>query len=82
MQDFAEVCSSDCESDDDNLESCEDCISESEIEDGSDSNDEEDWTSSGEAKSDASDNDEADVRASAEALKKLVPDKLKKFEKV
>ncbi|KAL6350849.1 hypothetical protein AAG906_031435 [Vitis piasezkii] len=76
--DFAEGCSSECESDDDNLESCEDCISESEIEDESDSNDEEEWTSSGEVKSDASDND--DVQASAEALKKLVPHKLKKFE--
>lgn len=80
MQDFAEGCSSECESDDDNLESCEDCISESEIEDESDSNDEEEWTSSGEVKSDASDND--DVQASAEALKKLVPHKLKKFEQV
>lgn len=82
MQDFADGFSSECESDDDNLESCEDCNSESEIEDENESNDEEEWTSSAEVKSDASDNDEDDVQASAEALKKLVPHELKKFEKV
>lgn len=79
-QDFGE----DCSSDDDNGESGEDCISESEIEDENDVSNEEEWTSSGETRSDCSDNDEeeVDVRVSAEAFKKLIPYNVEDIEKV
>lgn len=72
----------DCESDDDDAESGEECTSESEVEDENDVSNEEEWTSSGEASADGSDNDEVDVQATAEAaLKKLIPDNIEEFEK-
>lgn len=73
----------DCSSDDDNGESGEDCMSESEIEDENDVSNEEEWTSSGETRSDCSDNDEeeVDVRVSAEAFKKLIPYNVEDIEK-
>ncbi|XWS63318.1 hypothetical protein CRYUN_Cryun06bG0084900 [Craigia yunnanensis] len=78
--DFGDDCSSESESDDDNLESTGDCTSESEIEDENDAGNEEDWTSSNETKTDCSDVDE--LQATAEAvLKKLVPYNLEELEK-
>lgn len=78
-QDFGD----DCESDDDDAESGEECTSESEVEDENDVSNEEEWTSSGEASADGSDNDEVDAQATAEAaLKKLIPDNIEEFEKV
>lgn len=78
MQDFGD----DYSSDEDNVESCEDCTSESEIEDENDTSNEDDCTSNNEAKSDCSDAD-ADAEVTAEkALKKLVPYNLEDFEKV
>ncbi|KAL5761348.1 hypothetical protein ACOSP7_017612 [Xanthoceras sorbifolium] len=78
--DFGDDCSSDCESDEDNLES-EECTSGSEGEDENDASNEE-WTSSNEARTDCSDDDEVDMEATAvEALKKLVPYNLEEFEK-
>ncbi|XP_044489590.1 uncharacterized protein LOC123213989 [Mangifera indica] len=71
----------DYSSDEDNVESCEDCTSESEIEDENDTSNEDDCTSNNEAKSDCSDAD-ADAEVTAEkALKKLVPYNLEDFEK-
>ncbi|XP_048233684.1 uncharacterized protein LOC8286329 isoform X2 [Ricinus communis] len=63
----------DCSSEcesDDNSESGEECASESEIEDANDAGNEEEWTSSAEAKSDCSDDDVVDVQATAEAALK------------
>lgn len=69
-QDFGD----ECESDEDDAESGDECTSESEVEDEHDASNEEEWTSSGEASADVSDNDEVDVEATAEAaLKKLIP---------
>ncbi|GFZ15710.1 P-loop containing nucleoside triphosphate hydrolases superfamily protein [Actinidia rufa] len=79
--DFSEDCSSEIESDDDNVESGEEFTSESEIEDENDGSNEEEWTSSGEAKSECSDDDEVGVQVSAEAMKKLIPYNLEDFEK-
>ncbi|XP_044493531.1 uncharacterized protein LOC123216929 isoform X2 [Mangifera indica] len=68
-------------SDEDNVESSEDCTSESEVEDENNASNEDDWTGNNEAKSDCSDND-VDVEATAEkALKKLIPYNLEDFEK-
>ncbi|XP_022763945.1 uncharacterized protein LOC111309229 isoform X1 [Durio zibethinus] len=78
--DCGDDCSSESESDDDNLESAVDCTSESEIEDENDVSNEEDWTSSTETRSDCSDVDEMQATAEA-ALKKLVPYNLEEFEK-
>lgn len=65
------------ESDDDNLESGDEC-SDSEIDDENDAPNDEEWTSSNETKTDCSDDD---VVATAEnALRKLVPS-LEEFEK-
>ncbi|WRX13684.1 ATPase [Theobroma cacao] len=79
--DFGDDCSSESESDDDNLESAVECTSESEIEDENDASNEEDWTSSNETRTDCSDVDEVQATAEA-ALKKLVPYNLEEFEKV
>ncbi|KAE8022974.1 hypothetical protein FH972_008733 [Carpinus fangiana] len=63
-----------CESDEDDAESGDECTSESEVEDEHEASNEEEWTSSGEASADGSDNDEVDAEATAEAaLKKLIP---------
>ncbi|XP_017971232.1 PREDICTED: uncharacterized protein LOC18608512 isoform X1 [Theobroma cacao] len=78
--DFGDDCSSESESDDDNLESAVECTSESEIEDENDASNEEDWTSSNETRTDCSDVDEVQATAEA-ALKKLVPYNLEEFEK-
>lgn len=78
--DFGDDCSSESESDDENLESSVDCTSESEIEDENDASNEEDWTSSNETRTDCSDVDEVQATAEA-ALKKLVPYDLEEFEK-
>ncbi|XP_022725142.1 uncharacterized protein LOC111281759 isoform X2 [Durio zibethinus] len=78
--DFGDDCSSETESDDENLESAADCTSESEIEDENDVSNEEDWTSSNETRTDSSDVDEVQATAEA-ALKKLVPYSLEEFEK-
>lgn len=78
VQDFGDGYSSD----EDNVESSEDCTSESEVEDENNASNEDDWTGNNEAKSDCSDND-VDVEATAEkALKKLIPYNLEDFEKV
>ncbi|XWS54330.1 hypothetical protein CRYUN_Cryun10bG0080700 [Craigia yunnanensis] len=73
--DFGDDCSSESESDDDNLESAVDCTSESE-----DESNEEDSTSSNETRTDCSDVDEVQATAEA-ALKKLVPFNIEEFEK-
>ncbi|OMP05199.1 hypothetical protein COLO4_08994 [Corchorus olitorius] len=78
--DFGDDCSSESESDDDNLESAAECTSESEIEDENDATNEEDWTSSNETRTDCSDLDEVAATAEA-ALKKLIPCNLEEFEK-
>ncbi|KAK6282101.1 hypothetical protein POUND7_015926 [Theobroma cacao] len=78
--DFGDDCSSESESDDENLESAVECTSESEIEDENDASNEEDWTSSNETRTDCSDVDEVQATAEA-ALKKLVPYNLEEFEK-
>ncbi|XP_021287629.1 uncharacterized protein LOC110419073 isoform X1 [Herrania umbratica] len=78
--DFGDDCSSESESDDDNLESAVECTSESEIEDENDASNEEDWTSTNETRTDCSDVDEVQATAEA-ALKKLVPYNLEEFEK-
>ncbi|GAB4850646.1 hypothetical protein Ancab_029957 [Ancistrocladus abbreviatus] len=75
--DFAEDCSSEDESDNENAASSEECTSESEVEDENDASNGEEWTSSGDARSDGTDGEEVDVRA----LKKLVPHNLEEFEK-
>ena len=79
-QDFGD----ECESDEDDAESGDECTSESEVEDEHDASNEEEWTSSGEASADGSDNDEVDAEATAEAaLKKLIPyDDLEELAKV
>ncbi|KAA3462511.1 P-loop containing nucleoside triphosphate hydrolases superfamily protein isoform 1 [Gossypium australe] len=79
--DFGDDCSSESESDEDNLESVVDGTSESDIEDENDASNEEDWTSSHETRTDCSDEDEVQATAEA-ALKKLVPYNLEEFEKV
>ncbi|GAV70608.1 AAA domain-containing protein [Cephalotus follicularis] len=80
--DFSDDCLSECESDDDNTESGEECALESEIEDENDASNEEEWTSSNDARTDCSDDDEVDVRETAEAaLRKLVPYSIEDFEK-
>ncbi|KAK8981719.1 hypothetical protein V6N11_028126 [Hibiscus sabdariffa] len=76
--DFGDDCSSESESDEDNLESAVDDTSESDIEDENDASNEEDWTSSNETN--CSDVDEVQEKAEA-ALKKLVPYSLEEFEK-
>ncbi|XP_039036876.1 uncharacterized protein LOC120173907 isoform X1 [Hibiscus syriacus] len=76
--DFGDDCSSESESDEDNLESAVDGTSESEIEDENDASNEEDCTSSNETN--CSDVDEVQATAEA-ALKKLVPYNLEEFEK-
>ncbi|XP_031272367.1 uncharacterized protein LOC116130829 isoform X1 [Pistacia vera] len=69
----------DYSSDEDNVESCEDCTSESEVEDENDASNEDDWTNNNKTRSDCSDDD---VEATAEkALKKLIPYNLEDFEK-
>ncbi|GLT25941.1 hypothetical protein SLA2020_010390 [Shorea laevis] len=74
--DFSDDGSSEGESDDDSMESGEECT-DSEIDDEN-----EEWTSSNDTKTDCSDDDEVDVQATAEAaLKKLVPYSLEEFEK-
>ncbi|MBA0834458.1 hypothetical protein Goarm_006811, partial [Gossypium armourianum] len=78
--DFGDDCSSESESDEDNLESVVDGTSESDIEDENDASNEEDWTSSNETRTDCSDEDEVQATAEA-ALKKLVPYNLEEFEK-
>ncbi|XWS68494.1 hypothetical protein CRYUN_Cryun04dG0095400 [Craigia yunnanensis] len=78
--DFGDDCSSESESDDDNLESAVDCTSESDIGDENDASNEEDLTSSNETRTDCSDADEMHATAEA-ALKKLVPYNLEEFEK-
>ncbi|OMO60115.1 ATPase, AAA-type, core [Corchorus capsularis] len=78
--DLGDDCSSESESDDDNLESAAECTSESEIEDENDATNEEDWTSSNETRTDCSDLDEVAATAEA-ALKKLIPCNLEEFEK-
>lgn len=82
-QDFSDDFTSECESDDNDAESGEECTSESEVEDGHDVSNEEEWSSSAEANVDGSDKDEVDVQATAEAvLKKLIPYNLADFGKV
>ncbi|KAK8521143.1 hypothetical protein V6N12_005054 [Hibiscus sabdariffa] len=76
--DFGDDCSSESESDEDNLESAVDDTSESDIEDENDASNEEDWSSSNETN--CSDVDEVQEKAEA-ALKKLVPYSLEEFEK-
>lgn len=78
--DFGDDCSSESESDEDNLESVVDGTSESDVEDENDASNEEDWTSSNETRTDCSDEDEVQATAEA-ALKKLVPYNLEEFEK-
>ncbi|KAJ0038151.1 hypothetical protein Pint_23181 [Pistacia integerrima] len=69
----------DYSSDEDNVESCEDCTSESEVEDENDASNEGDWTNNNKTRSDCSDDD---VEATAEkALRKLIPYNLEDFEK-
>lgn len=76
-QDFSDYGSYEGESDDDSVESGEECT-DSEIDDEN-----EEWMSSNDTKTDCSDDDEVDVQATAEAaLKKLVPYSLEEFEKV
>ncbi|XP_038995940.1 uncharacterized protein LOC120120347 isoform X1 [Hibiscus syriacus] len=76
--DFGDDCSSESESDEDNLESAVEGTSESDIEDENDASNEEDWTSSNETN--CSEVDEVQATAEA-ALKKLVPYSLEEFEK-
>ncbi|KAJ8548889.1 hypothetical protein K7X08_029870 [Anisodus acutangulus] len=75
--DFGEDYSSESESD---VESGEECTSDSEMEDTNDASNEEEWRSSAETKSEASEED-IDVEASVEALEKLIPFNLEDFEK-
>ncbi|GMH10907.1 hypothetical protein Nepgr_012748 [Nepenthes gracilis] len=75
--DFGKDCSSESESDNENVASGEEWTSE--VEDENDVSNEE-WTSSSEARSDGTDVEEIDVQA-AEALKKPVPHNLEEFEK-
>ncbi|MQL80132.1 hypothetical protein Taro_012579, partial [Colocasia esculenta] len=76
--DFGQEGASEDETDDENVESGEECA-ESEAEDENESNNEEELSSSNEANSDGSDDEDVDVQTSPEALRNIIPFSLEEF---